>query len=328
MRPRETAAEHIRNAMQLAAFDCAEPAAITARLTAALRELETGNVKNNPDLFDSIRVGDKVTIVDRFGKERRGVARILNRAQDVVVLNMGGAHGTPGIATRENVVRVTAGKGRQAGLVVNPRQLARNPARYLFTIGPQHLKRSPKELRDAIGRVQAIDIGKRVYDTGDGVWQVENDEQMRRRLGKNPRRRTLSKRARALVPRRRVSVRRSRRNPNGKSEQSAWNQVKISAGQVKNLPKGSAIGWLLSDLADRMLSQLARGIHENPTLAVLGNPPAKVAGTLSRRLYELRYQHADDGKDYRHPFGPGARVLAMSDGSVMIRAKHRLWKNM
>jgi len=61
---------------------------------------------------------------------------------------------------------------------------------------------------------------------------------------------------------------------------------------------------------------------------VLGNPPAKVAGTLSRRLYELRYKHAADGKDYRHPFGPGASVLLLTDGSVLIRSKKRLWADM
>lgn len=39
-------------------------------------------------------------------------------------------------------------------------------------------------LLGAIGRVLPQDIGKRVYDTGDGVIQVENDEQRDRRLGK------------------------------------------------------------------------------------------------------------------------------------------------
>lgn len=57
-------------------------------------------------LFDAIKVGDKVTVVDRFGKERTGVARIRNRKDGVWVLNMGGAHGTPGIASEKNIVRV------------------------------------------------------------------------------------------------------------------------------------------------------------------------------------------------------------------------------
>lgn len=36
----------------------------------------------------------------------------------------------------------------------------------------------------AIGRVLPQDIGKRVYDTGDGVIQVENNEQRDRRLAR------------------------------------------------------------------------------------------------------------------------------------------------
>lgn len=39
-------------------------------------------------------------------------------------------------------------------------------------------------LLGAIGRVMPIDIGKRVYDTGDGVIQVENDEQRDQRLAR------------------------------------------------------------------------------------------------------------------------------------------------
>lgn len=51
-----------------------------------------------------IRVGDRVTIVNRFGQERTG--RAVMRGPAGWVLNLGGAHGTPGIATDENVVKV------------------------------------------------------------------------------------------------------------------------------------------------------------------------------------------------------------------------------
>lgn len=121
-----------------------------------------------------------------------------------------------------------------------------------------------------------------------------------------------------------------RKNPRGKSESQAWREVKMVAQGIRRATTSQAIynnADGLVDLADRMLSQVARGIHENPTLAILGNPPAKVVGTLSRRLYELRYKHASDGKDYRHPFGPGASVLLLADGSVLVRAKHRLWED-
>lgn len=59
------------------------------------------------DILDSIRHGSRVTIVDRFGKSRTG--RAVMRGPAGWVLNMGGAHGTPGIATAENVTRVKNG---------------------------------------------------------------------------------------------------------------------------------------------------------------------------------------------------------------------------
>ena len=55
-------------------------------------------------LVDIIRPGDRVTIVDRFGKERTG--RAVMRGPAGWVLNMGGAHGTPAIASDNNVTRV------------------------------------------------------------------------------------------------------------------------------------------------------------------------------------------------------------------------------
>lgn len=61
-------------------------------------------------LFLTIKPGAVVTIVDRFGKTRKGRAVMFNREVGAWVLNMGGAHGTPGIATTENVVEVKAAK--------------------------------------------------------------------------------------------------------------------------------------------------------------------------------------------------------------------------
>jgi len=56
-----------------------------------------------------IRPGDRVTIVDRFGKERTG--RAVMRGPHGWVLNMGGKHGTPGIADERNIVKVSAKRG-------------------------------------------------------------------------------------------------------------------------------------------------------------------------------------------------------------------------
>ena len=59
-------------------------------------------------LLDLIRAGDRVTIVDRFGQQRTG--RAVMRGPAGWVLNMGGRYGTPGIATDDNVTRVTKGR--------------------------------------------------------------------------------------------------------------------------------------------------------------------------------------------------------------------------
>lgn len=55
-------------------------------------------------LIDAIRPGSRVTIVDRFGKQRTG--RAVMRGPYGWVLNMGGAHGTPAIATDDNITAV------------------------------------------------------------------------------------------------------------------------------------------------------------------------------------------------------------------------------
>ena len=65
------------------------------------------------DFQSTIRHGDRVTILVPAGmgrngqefKERTGRA-VMHSANGGWVLNMGGAHGTPGIATEENTVKV------------------------------------------------------------------------------------------------------------------------------------------------------------------------------------------------------------------------------
>lgn len=64
--------------------------------------------KDPRPLFDQIIAHDKVTIVDRFGTQRTG--RAVMRGPHGWVLNMGGRHGTPAIATHDNTVKVVCGK--------------------------------------------------------------------------------------------------------------------------------------------------------------------------------------------------------------------------
>jgi hypothetical protein len=59
-------------------------------------------------LVDAIRPGCRVTIVNRFGQQRTGTA--VMRGPHGWVLNMGGKHGTPGIATDDNTNRVVCKK--------------------------------------------------------------------------------------------------------------------------------------------------------------------------------------------------------------------------
>lgn len=59
-------------------------------------------------LMDTIRAGCRVTIVDRFGKSRTG--RAVMKGPHGWVLNMGGRHGTPGIASDVNVTNVRCTK--------------------------------------------------------------------------------------------------------------------------------------------------------------------------------------------------------------------------
>lgn len=63
-------------------------------------------------LLDSIRYWDRVTILIPNGVGRNGIewkektGRAVMRGPAGWVLNMGGKHGTPGLATVENLVRV------------------------------------------------------------------------------------------------------------------------------------------------------------------------------------------------------------------------------
>lgn len=64
-------------------------------------------------LINTIRPGDRVTIVDRFGTQRTGRA-VMRSSHGGWVLNMGGKHGTPGIADERNIVSVKVSGGRGA----------------------------------------------------------------------------------------------------------------------------------------------------------------------------------------------------------------------
>lgn len=64
------------------------------------------------ELIDIIEVGDRVTITNRFGQERTGRA-VMRSSVGGWVLNMGGQHGTPGLADRNNVTNVRKPKSNK-----------------------------------------------------------------------------------------------------------------------------------------------------------------------------------------------------------------------
>jgi hypothetical protein len=75
--------------------------------------------KVNPGIVEAISPGDRVTIINRFGQQSTGRA-VMRSSGGGWVLNMGGPHGTPGIASEENIVRVKKKRAKQ-----NPRKRSR-----------------------------------------------------------------------------------------------------------------------------------------------------------------------------------------------------------
>ena len=80
--------------------------------------------QNGYALLKTIRPGDRVTILVPAGRGMNGqewkesTGRAVIVSEDHVALNMGGQHGTPGVATAENIVRVH--KKKQADTADNP----------------------------------------------------------------------------------------------------------------------------------------------------------------------------------------------------------------
>lgn len=109
------------------------------------------------------------------------------------------------------------------------------------------------------------------------------------------------------------------------SESKAWRQVQDIAHQLggSTSPETRAAARSLHQLAREMRAQLVVGIHENPMLAIVGNPPRRRARSMdgdvwSRRVYAIQYKHARDGKNYEHEFQPGVCLHGNADGTVTI----------
>lgn len=61
-------------------------------------------------LFNQIKIGSQVGIETPHGQLLTGRATIWNQNQQIWVLNLGGPHGTPGIAGPENTIYVSGAR--------------------------------------------------------------------------------------------------------------------------------------------------------------------------------------------------------------------------
>jgi len=126
----------------------------------AKRQMRHLGLRSNPGLaYEDLGPGDRVTILVPAGRGRQGVeyrertGRVVLRGPAGWVLNLGGKHGTPGIATPENFVRATKGKpserhhgfgtlGRRGNPVVDAPRSVTAPRRAPKSQKPT--KRAPK----------------------------------------------------------------------------------------------------------------------------------------------------------------------------------------
>jgi hypothetical protein len=65
-------------------------------------------------IIDAIRPGDTVIIRNRFGQQQRGKA-VMRNSYGGWTLNMGGRYGTPGLADKDNIVKVIPSKRPHGG---------------------------------------------------------------------------------------------------------------------------------------------------------------------------------------------------------------------
>lgn len=125
----------------------------------------------------------------------------------------------------------------------------------------------------------------------------------------------------AYAKARRAGYRVPRTNPRALSEAKAWQDVRDAMYSIYNPSFAHSIPRHIRQIAERvdrlasqMERQLARGVHENPALAIVGgNPPMG-------RVVEIRY-HRNRGAHpgyYKHVFKRRPVMVALHDGSLKI----------
>lgn len=93
-----------------------------------------------------------------------------------------------------------------------------------------------------------------------------------------------------------------------------------------------------NSLHDERVTESREAQEHNRRQRTRRNPPP-MYGSRTRKVgaknmiglhvYEIRYQHAADGKDYKHPFDTGVVMWGMPDGSIWLESATgaRLWEN-
>lgn len=98
--------------------------------------------------------------------------------------------------------------------------------------------------------------------------------------------------------------------------------------------------------ARTLMIQVQRGVHSNPPLVIYGNPPFRVrrpypfhrargvepVAVISADVHQVKYEHADDNRDYVHDFEGGVEMAAALRGSqAVLLFAHRdglpLWED-
>lgn len=114
------------------------------------------------------------------------------------------------------------------------------------------------------------------------------------------------------------------------SEKAAWQFVRkhaeaISRARLTGVDANvvKLLGLQLVKLADDMRAQLGQGIHTNPrrranpVMGLIANESPAVF-TVSKRVKEIVYIHAQDGEEYVHPFAPGVSATFLQDGRCVL----------
>lgn len=81
------------------------------------------------------------------------------------------------------------------------------------------------------------------------------------------------------------------------------------------------------------LPSLRQGINKsednplrNPSLVTYANPP-KGGKVMSDRVYQVKYEHMENGQDYYHDFDDGVEMIALPDKNILLKSDKDLWED-